>query len=292
MSQSVVRPVQGTVQDGTMITIQGSVNPNAQGFSINLTSGPGELGTSDIALHMNPRYNENSCVRNSFRNGNWENEDRSDPNTPPVPPGQPFEAIILVQNAKFMIAFNGRHFCEFAHRVPKERITHVIVKGDVQVNNVNFAGGAGGAPPAQPGVVPGGPAGAQCVNIAGGMRPGRIIYINATPNPNATRFGVNLKYQQSGGDLALHFSPRFQEHRVIKNALQNGSWGMEEVATNPFPFVPGAPFQMMILADPQEFKIAVNGAHFTEFRLRNPNLGAVQWVEVEGDVTNVAIQAP
>jgi len=55
-----------------------------------------------------------------------------------------------------MVSFNGRHFCEFKHRLPKERITHVIIKGDVQVNNVVFSGpgsmgastGGYGQPPA------------------------------------------------------------------------------------------------------------------------------------------------
>jgi len=36
----------------------------------------------------------------------------------------------------------------------------------------------------------------------------------------------------------------------------------------------------------------VNGTHFTEFRLRNPDLQAIQWVEVTGDVTGVTINAP
>lgn len=290
MSQLIARPIQGTLQDGSIITIQGSVNPNAQGWNINLTSGPGDLGTSDIALHFNPRYPENCVVRNSFRNGNWENEDRSAPNAPPVGPGQSFEAIILVTNADYKIAFNGRHFCEFPHRLPKDRVTHVVMKGDIQVNNVTFGGGAGG--PQTGASTQGGVAGASVVPVTGGLRPGRIIYINATPNPNATRFGVNLKAQQSGGDISFHFSPRFNEHKVVMNVLQNGSWGKEDVASNPFPFSVGTPFQMMILADPQEFKVAVNGAHYTQFALRNPNLAAVQWCEVEGDLTNIQVHCP
>jgi len=55
---------------------------------------------------------------------------------------------------------------------------------------------------------------------------------------------------------------------------------------------PGTPCQMMILADPQEWKVAVNGAHFTEMRHRNPNIQAVQWVEVDGDVSAVNINCP
>jgi hypothetical protein len=206
---------------------------------------------------------------------------------------------MLVQADKYMVSFNGQHFCEFNHRIPKERVTHVVIKGDAQVNNVLFSGAGAPPPGGQPAFGHPAPAaglaaqsGMQRQPIPGGMAPGRIVYINGTPAPNAQRFGINLKHQEHGGDLALHFNPRFNEGAVAKNNLANGSWGQEERATAPFPFVPGTPFQMMILGDPHELKIAVNGAHFTEFRLRDPNLQAIQWIEVEGDITNVQIHVP
>jgi hypothetical protein len=319
-----------------IINVQGSIPPNASQFSINLACGPGDVGSADIAVHINPRFNENQVVRNSFQNGNWGSpEERSGPGFP-LQKGSPFECIMLVQNDKFMISFNGQHFCEFKHRIPKERVNHVVVKGDLQVNNVFFSGpgssGGGFAQPStqaggygqpagdgqpagygQPGGYGqpaaggygqpqggygqpqggfGGPGAPNRKMIPGGMTPGKIIYINATPTPNASKFSVNLKYQEQGGDLAFHFNPRFPDRVVMKNSLQNGSWGQEERAVVPFPFVAGTPFAMMVLSDPQEFKVAVNQAHFTEFRLRNPNLQAVQWVEVDGDLTGVTINIP
>jgi len=40
------------------------------------------------------------------------------------------------------VAFNGQHYCEYRHRIPKERITHVIVVGDIQLQNmITTAGG-------------------------------------------------------------------------------------------------------------------------------------------------------
>jgi len=315
MSQLTVRPVQGTIQDGSLITVQGSTPPTANGFSINLTSGPGDLGTSDIALHLNPRFNENSFPRNSFQNGSWGAEDRSGPGLP-LQKGQPFECILLVQNDKFMISFNGQHFGEFRHRVPKERITHVVIKGDCQVNNVMFsgpgaamgastAGGFGGpgggygqpqpaAGYAQPGGYgqPGGAGGAQSKPIPGGLAPGKIIYINGTVAPNAQKFSVNLKYQEQSPDIVLHFNARFNEHASIKNSCLNGSWGQEERAAGQFPFAVGQAFAMMILADPQGFKIAVNGNHYTEFPFRGNSLQQVQCVQVDGDVTGLNINAP
>jgi len=138
MSQLTVRQVLGGVQAGTLITIQGSIPHHCTGFSINLTCGPGDVGTSDIALHVNPRFNENATPRNSYQNGAWGAEDRSG-NSMPVMRGGTFESLILVQHDKFMVSFNGQHFCEFRHRLPKERINYVAIKGDVQVNNVLFS---------------------------------------------------------------------------------------------------------------------------------------------------------
>jgi hypothetical protein len=124
------------------------------------------------------------------------------------------------------------------------------------------------------------------------MRPGRIVYINGTPSPSAGRFSVKLKNQEMGGDLALEFNPRFNERAVVMNCMQHGSWGQEQRASAPFPFIPGTPFAMMILTEPNQFKIAVNGNHFAEYPIRDPNLQAIQWAEVDGDVTGVQVNAP
>ena len=36
-------------------------------------------------------------------------------------------------------------------------------------------------------------------------------------------------------------------------------------------------------------QVAVNNSHFIEFQHRNPNLAAIQWVEVAADASNVSI---
>ena len=45
------------------------------------------------------------------------------------------------------VAFNGQHYCDYRHRIPKERITHVIVVGDIQLQNMITTAG-GPTPPA------------------------------------------------------------------------------------------------------------------------------------------------
>jgi len=38
------------------------------------------------------------------------------------------------------VAFNGQHYCEYRHRIPKERITHLVVDGDMQLQNMTYYG--------------------------------------------------------------------------------------------------------------------------------------------------------
>ncbi|KOB67306.1 Galectin [Operophtera brumata] len=45
------------------------------------------------------------------------------------------------------VALNGAHFCEFPHRVPFQRISHLTVDGDVMVQFIGWEGAQ--APPQQ-----------------------------------------------------------------------------------------------------------------------------------------------
>lgn len=121
------------------------------------------------------------------------------------------------------------------------------------------------------------------------MNPGRMIYISGTPNAGARNFTINLKNQEYGGDIYFHFGVRFQESVVVRNALLNGAWGQEDRQQPEFPFQPGQPFNLIVLAEQGSFKVAVNNKHFIEFAHRNPNLQAIQWVETEGDASDVTI---
>jgi len=70
------------------------------------------------------------------------------------------------------------------------------------------------------------------------------------------RFAVNLKYQQEGGDIAFHFNPRLNDRVVVRNSLLGGAWGPEERAQPSFPFQAGQQFNMIILCEPNNFKVS------------------------------------
>lgn len=127
----------------------------------------------------------------------------------------------------------------------------------------------------------------QTKNIPGGLYAGRMIYISGTPG--ARNLTINLKSQEFGGDVFLHIDIRMNDRVVVRNSCINGQWGSEERQQPEFPFQPGQPFNMIILAEQSSFKVAVNNKHFIEFMHRNPNLQAIQWVETSGDATGVSV---
>lgn len=109
-----------------------------------------------------------------------------------------------------------------------------------------------------------------------------------TPKPNK----ITVDFCASN-DVAFHFNPRFNEGGgkvIVRNSLINGNWGHEERELSDFPFVPGQPFEMMILCTNEEFKVAVNGRHMLSFRHRYRNLGAITQCNIYNDLTLSRVQ--
>ncbi|XP_078675731.1 galectin-8-like isoform X3 [Branchiostoma floridae x Branchiostoma belcheri] len=294
--------IQGGLQPGKMITIQGFVIPGADRkrgwfgityeecrFHVNLQCGASTQPRADIAMHFNPRVMAGVVVRNCLQNQAWGGEEKQ--HGPfPFAMGQNFEMIILTEPDKFKVAVNGQHFIEFRHRIPFQRVNTLAIDGKVQIQAIRFDSGMPGAPQAQRGGAPVfNPQVPYIGSIAGGMYPGRMVIINGTVHPGAPdRFHFNLQCGASTSpraDIALQFNPRFAARAVVRNSLINNGWGREEKDTPYFPFMPGQPFELMVLCQQDSFKVAVNGQHFTEFRHRIQPLTRVDTLVVEGKVS-------
>ncbi|GJQ82706.1 putative galectin [Trypoxylus dichotomus] len=142
---------------GQMVRIRGNANPNGDRFDINFQTRETTYDTDDIAFHISVRLLQGYIARNSFRDGDWEEEE--DYGDLPIQPGQHFELLVLCEPTQFKVAINGRHYCDFKHRLAYAKISHFGVEGDVQLNLVAFEGGpsapnyqqpAYGAPSAPP----------------------------------------------------------------------------------------------------------------------------------------------
>lgn len=116
--------------------------------------------------------------------------------------------------------------------------------------------------------------------------PGTLVKVAGRPRPNATRFAINFQTGPSinpRDNLALHLSPCFTPPRVVRNSLQHGAWGLEEAWGNGTVVNPHEPFEIMILAEPEQFKIAINGMHYCDFRHRIP-FQEITNLTIDGDV--------
>lgn len=127
--------------------------------------------------------------------------------------------------------------------------------------------------------------------IQGGFLPGKMVRIQGSSLPSANRFAINLQCGPNTAprdDIAFHLSPRFSENCIARNSLQNVNWGPEENYGH-MPIMRGQYFEIIILCEAGQFKIAVNGQHFTEFPHRIP-YQRVTYLTVDGDVTLSLIQ--
>ncbi|XP_023370295.1 galectin-3 isoform X2 [Otolemur garnettii] len=157
-------------------------------------------------------------------------------------------------------------------------------------------GGPGAYPPpgqpSAPGAYPaagpfGTPAGPLTVPynlpLPGGVRPRMLITIVGTVKPNANRITLDFK---RGNDVAFHFNPRFNEDQrrvIVCNSKLDNMWGKEERHTF-FPFESGKPFKILVLAEHDHFKVAVNDVHLLQYNHRVKNLHEINQVGISGDL--------
>lgn len=98
-------------------------------------------------------------------------------------------------------------------------------------------------------------------------------------------FAISLQCGSSlnfNDDVALYLSLAFSPPpRIIRNSLISGQWGPEE-SFGGFPTNPGAPFEILISIEPNEYRIAINGQHFTEYHHRLP-FERITHVSLTGD---------
>jgi hypothetical protein len=75
----------------------------------------------------------------------------------------------------------------------------------------------------------------------------------------------------------------------LRNALVNGSWGEEERNAPTFPVSRGSKFDMLILNDSNEWKIAFNEKHYVSFKHRISS-DLVDYVSFGGDVDIISVK--
>lgn len=98
------------------------------------------------------------------------------------------------------------------------------------------------------------------------------------------RFNINLMTSpDKEADIAFHFNPRFDQGCVVRNTREGGNWGVEERDPSTNPFAPGQGFNILILVEEDQFRVAVNGRHFIEYKHRIP-FTSISIINIDGCV--------
>lgn len=264
-------PVRGPLIHGSMIFVRGHIQQGCSRMVINL-----EAANGDIALHINPRFDQGAIVRNTSH-GSWGAEERD--GGMPLQQGGQFECILLVQEGHYKIAFNGQHFTDYHHRMPKESVTLLKVDGDLHLTNITFQG------------VPQGP---FTVDLPDGhMQHKNCVVIKGIPKDGAERFSVNLQCDHEAHDIPFHFDARLaygNDNKVIVgNNKEGGSWCSEE-RCNDCPFEAGEPFTMKIKCGKAAYKVKVNDQKIMRFPYR-VDKECVHTLMIDGDLILESVKA-
>ncbi|XP_023575740.1 galectin-9-like isoform X1 [Octodon degus] len=124
--------IPGELYPSRVITVSGIVPHKAKRFYINLCT------DTDIAFHFNPRFDENTVVRNTEIQGVWGTEERSLPFNMPFRQGHSFTVAITCQAECYSVSVDGEHLLDFAYRLKDLwAIVHLEVNGDLEFSSVS-----------------------------------------------------------------------------------------------------------------------------------------------------------
>ncbi|KAL6478730.1 hypothetical protein MHYP_G00121630 [Metynnis hypsauchen] len=275
------------IRPGMALYFQGTVPQEADKFMISLKTGqaPGD----DIAFHFKPCIGQR-VVLNSFRNRKWESEESA--SDKPFTKGAPFTIFYVIKPEGYEVYVNGFQHCLFKHRIPLEKVSALVLDGDVTINMLGVIENWSTSsffkehkttthseishPVSNPNIP-------YMGAISGGIRPGMALYFQGTVPQEADKFMISLKTGQApGDDIAFHFKPCIGQ-RVVLNSFRNRKWESEESASDK-PFTKGAPFTIFYVIKPEGYEVYVNGFQHCLFKHRIP-LEKVSALVLDGDVT-------
>lgn len=289
----------GGLAPGEMLLIQGTVPSDVDRFQVDLTCGSSAKPRADVAFHFNPRVKKGCVVCNSLLKERWGREEIH--KFMPFAPGAAFELVILVQSDIYKVAVNGAHVVEYKHRVELQRVDTLLIQGKVQVQAIAVL------PPSQC-TVSSSESKAQSssgsdaslssngdlsvpfrAEILKGLSPGRSITVKGRTHPHAQSLCLNLRVGGSRS-IALHLNPRLKQKVFVRNSFLSDCWGSEETKAKDFPFRPDQYFEMIVLCEASQFRVAVNGTHQFDYKHRVQDLSQISLLELTGDLSLEEVQ--
>ncbi|KAK6181409.1 hypothetical protein SNE40_009261 [Patella caerulea] len=139
LDQPVIQKIPGNLQPGRWLFFLGTAKKDAQNFVINLQCNDSMDydGSTDIALHFNPRFSDRYTVRNHLIDGNWGDEE-NDQAEFPFEEKDTFEIAMQVLNDEYKVYVDGKHYIDYKHRMDMNRVCHIMLAGDANFFEPDF----------------------------------------------------------------------------------------------------------------------------------------------------------
>uniref|UniRef100_A0A8D8XSL7 Galectin n=1 Tax=Cacopsylla melanoneura TaxID=428564 RepID=A0A8D8XSL7_9HEMI len=316
--QNMTIPFNKTLKDcfetGLSITIQGHVPNYSRSFAVNfIISGHDD---DDIALHFNPRFDVNYCVRNSCRDAVWGEEEKAAHLCNPFKLGENFVLEIFCAPKEFMFAVNGTHFCNFTYRYPLYTISRLQILPEVEIFKVQTKLLHQYPATVQEDLVP--ELKIQQLYqhnalayekfhvkkvppllflLSNKLTVGNMIEICGRVKLLPHTFFINLQHGKllwPHPNISFHTSVRFKYkaesvHKVICNSYKNDVWGTEEIPPVECPYDPGRTFSMRILLKEDHFNVSIDEEKFINYKYRD-DYALINTIYISGDVSIQSIQ--
>ncbi|XP_058052225.1 galectin-4-like [Ahaetulla prasina] len=124
--------ISGGLKPNMTFIIRGFVQKKAHRITIDFLAGP------DIALHINPRLDEGTVVRNSFLKDSWGPEEVDLPFNP-FECGKYFELSIRCGKYQFIVYANDEFLFSYTHRyIDFPQINTLEITGDVILSYLKY----------------------------------------------------------------------------------------------------------------------------------------------------------
>lgn len=136
-------PYYGTLKqnfsEGNTLYITGRVKILPHSFFLNLQNGKTIWPHPTVAFHFNPRFatfgGKHLICRNSWANGKWGQEERTDTATD-FTPGQLFTLKIHCSSRGYLVFLNNKFILEYKHRMSSAIINTIFLRGDIKIYSI------------------------------------------------------------------------------------------------------------------------------------------------------------
>lgn len=107
---------------------------------VNLQHGDSIWPHPTIAFHLNPRFanigGKHMIVKNSWLDGKWDREERSEIHTDFMP-SRSFHMLIECGDVSYNVFLNGKFIAEFRFRIKPDIVDTLYIQGDITLKHVS-----------------------------------------------------------------------------------------------------------------------------------------------------------